>query len=236
MNKEPSQHLYFIKLLQDALESDFPKTALKDAISEIQSKSSQAEFKIGYEHFLRFIQVIEDEILTNTDIRNSVEYWHNLQKGIDILIDDFKGSTEERQEVLGYFKDDIDFAQLKHEIESSIEEKAPLLIEISRDDQNIGSFEWSPSKEAFVQRGVTPGDYMVRLSNGRLLWHSRIDENQLQWSLAFPGREYPVAAMSEPLRAEPSISDKICDGSFRLDVIPGLETGTIVITRISRGK
>lgn len=236
MNKEQYRHLYFIKLLQEAFESETPKTALKDAIGKIKSMSTSEEFKVGYENFVSFIHVMEKELSIDAEIRDSAEYWFNLQKGIAILLDDFDGPKGERQTVLDYFKGDIDFEELKNEIETYIEKQAPLLIEIIRDDQTINTFDPGSSKDIFVTRGISPGDYSIRLSNGRLLWHSRLNENSLLWSEAFPNKEYPAAAMTEPLTAESSISTEICDNSFILKVIPGLEAGTIIISPVSRGR
>lgn len=236
MNKEQSRHLYFIRLLQQALESDTPAIALQDAINEIRSKAARAEFKIGYGNFLSFVQVMENELLSDPELKNSIEDWFNIEKGIDILIGNFVGSDSEKQRVMDYFKDDVDFQELRHEIRNYGEKQGSLLVEIIKDDLVIGAYDLGKSGNIITLRGITPGDYMIRLSNGRLLWHSKLDKNNLQWSLAFPKRDYPAAAMTEPLRAEPSISETICDGNLRLDVIPGLETGTIVISQISKGK
>jgi len=236
MSKMQNRHLYFIELLQKALESRTPQSALQDAISDIKSLSMRVEYKAGYVNFLKFINVIEKELSNDSEIKDSIEYWFNLQNAIEIFLNDFDGSVGEKQTVLDYFKADIDFEDLKNEIETYIETQAPLLIEIVRNDQTINTFDPDSSKDIFVIRGISPGDYSIRLSNGRLLWHSRLDKNSLLWSEAFPNKEYPAAAMTEPLTVESTISTEICDNSFNLNVIPGLETGTIVISPISRGK
>jgi len=80
--------------------------------------------------------------------------------------------------------------------------------------------------------GITSGDYMIRLSNGRLLWSRKLQENQICWELAFPGREYPAAAMTEPTQASALPPESLLGGSLILEIFPGLETAMLRISLV----
>ena len=77
--------------------------------------------------------------------------------------------------------------------------------------------------------GITPGRYSLESQTGQLLWEADLDERHLVWSYAFPQEPLPLAASSDDLQENFSLSESFLNGSLRLDVSPGLTEGEIIL-------
>lgn len=108
-------------------------------------------------------------------------------------------------------------------------EKVALAVEVFKDSQLLGNMGCSAGAEPVPLKRITPGRYEIFLSNGRLLWSGQLKDENLRWSLAHPDTEYPAAAMTDPMKAEATISEFLVGGSLILEVFPGIESGTLQI-------
>ena len=111
--------------------------------------------------------------------------------------------------------------------EAAIPQLPDILLE--KDGEVIGRIQPSAAAREVLIPRVTPGEYALRLSNGRLLWTGTIDAAELLWARAFPGTPLPMAADSDAARCRCSREERLLGGEVVLRVYPGVERGSIGI-------
>ena len=100
---------------------------------------------------------------------------------------------------------------------------------VEKDGQVIATIDASRSTGEVDVPRVTPGEYAVRLSTGRLLWTGTLDADALLWARAFPGEPLRMAADSEGTPGRSSREERLLGGEVILRVYPGVASGTISI-------
>jgi len=232
MNTKESKNLYFIKLIQKAYESDDKQAALTKVFDEINSMATIPEYETTSKNFKSFIESIESALVKNADVKNSAKYSNFYELVIDILLNEFGGDEKEKQEILDYFSNDPEFNETKKNIKNLIT-TGPLSIDVFRNGKLIKSQPFTDDIEAITISGITPGEYIIQLSNGRRLWSCEIGEKQVVWKSAYPTIEFPAAAKTEPTKLLSTMSESLMGGEIKLAISPGIESGTIRIN-ISR--
>ena len=194
MSENSSHDLYFLRLIQDALDAEDSRTALLEAIERVRHIGLAPEYREGYANFLLFVQTVEEALAEDGGAAATVQY--------------LKALRDETAQFHG---------------------TSPLEVEILKDGKPLGNLVCSDQSGQLSLRQITPGLYEVSLSNGRLLWSRELADKDLRWSIAYPQTEYPAAAMTGPAQAKPTISESLLDGSLLLEVLPGIESGTLRI-------
>jgi len=82
MSDNSNQNLYFLRLLQEALEAENPRRALLEAIERIRALGSTPEYQEGYANFLIFVKVVEEALATDPEVAESAKYLNVLRKEI----------------------------------------------------------------------------------------------------------------------------------------------------------
>ena len=232
MNIKASKNLYFIRLIQKAYESDDKQAALKKVFDEINSIAKEPEYETTFKNSKLFIKSIESALAKNADIKKSAKYSNFYESVIDILLYEFGGDEEQKQEIIDYFGNDPEFNEAKKGIKDMIT-TGSLSVEVLRNGKLIISQPFTDDIEAITISGITPGEYIIQLSNGRRLWSCEIGEKQVVWKSAYPSIEFPAAAKTEPTKLLSTMSESLFGGEMKLDIFPGIESGTIRIN-ISR--
>lgn len=121
---------------------------------------------------------------------------------------------------------------LRIEVEE-LTKSEPLALNITKDDDIIGSLTCQIGAEPLTMGKIFPGEYRITLSNGRLLWSKQLAASELRWAIAFPQAEYPAAAMTDPTQAKTSLTESLLDGCLLVEVFPGIEFGSMRISHRS---
>jgi len=226
-----SKRLYFIPIIARAISSKNPKQAMNEAFDEIRELGNQPEYQEGYRQFQEFVKTAvqtsgEETGRKNQIIRNAI---HRLI--YDLVTDTFDGDEVQKSALIKAIKSDpewgAEYERIQDEAQDILAPEAAIEIEVLKDDQIIGSF--STIKEPDQVSPIFPGKYMIRFSNGRVLWEGDITREDVIWTYAFPGRDLPMAAETEPLHQDPTRTLTLLDGELIIYVFAGLESGKIRI-------
>ena len=108
----------------------------------------------------------------------------------------------------------------------------PLQIELTleRDGRLHTTWSFEQPQCAHAVSGLRPADYRLSTDTGRVLWQGTLAPRDLLWADAFPGRGLPLAAQTHAAMAQPTREIELMDGLLALQVYPGIEEGTLVIT------
>lgn len=229
-----SRRLYFIPLLDDALGSPNPKSALVAALKKIRQLGMTKDYQEGFSQFKAFLRnIIEAHVLTAPERKQSFsdEIYGLIS---DLVTDSFEGSDEEKIVLIEAFANDEKWQPEYDRIKSNLEEflfpQPTLTIEVLKDNRVIASL--SPSELPTKLMDIDPGRYIVRLSNGRVLWENQLLRKQLLWLEAFTDEDLPMAAKTEDM-TKATVTESLLNGELTLDVIPGLKKGVL---RFGHGK
>lgn len=229
-----SKRLYFIPLIEDALNSTKPKAALAEALMKIRQFGMAEGYKEGYVQFQSFMRnIIASHIVDAPDREPSLR--DDIYRLIhELVTDSYDGSDEEKKVLIEAFAKDEKWQPEYDRIKSNLEEflfpQPTLTIEILKDDRVIASL--SPSELPTKLTDIGPGRYTVRLSNGRVLWEDQLLKKHLLWLEAFTDEDLPMAARTEDM-TKATVSEPLMNGELTLDVIPGLKQGVL---RFGHGK
>jgi hypothetical protein len=196
-----AKHLYFIKLLTEALQYPDPLEALERAFAKIIDKGRQPEYKQGYKQFLHFMDLVRSELggfYSESDSQLLFKSDNHLRIFKD-LINDFEP-----------------------------EERLPGII-IERDGDQLATLALDSGRPAVVVDSAQPGNYSISLNTGRKLWQGQLGERDLIWREAFPDEPLPLAAETD--QAPPWFSREIelIPIELVLRVVPGRRKGRLEI-------
>jgi len=226
-----SNRLYFIPIIARAISSENPKQAMDEAFDEIQELGNQPEYQEGYRQFLEFVKTAVRPSGEKTDRKNQIirDAIHRLI--YDLVTDTFDGDEDQKNALINVIISDpewgTEYERIKAEAQDFLAPEAIIEIEVLKDEQLIGSI--STIKELNQVSPIFPGKYMIRFSNGRVLWEGNITREDVIWTYAFPGRELPMAAETEPLHQESTKTITLLGGELVIYVFAGLESGRMRI-------
>lgn len=226
-----SKKLYFIPIIERALQSADPAHAMKEAFDEIWNLGKQEEYREGFQQFLEFTKISikpleEDSGQKIQFIRDTIyRLMYELTTGT------FEGDEQQKSDLTDTLRNiplwNVEFEHIKEEARGILFSEEPLKIEILRENRIMGSYPISPIPSFFD--AVIPGRYMFRLSNGRVLWEGNLNKEDLIWVFAFPDQEFDMAAETEDSERRPTKTISLLDGEISIAVFAGLESGRIRI-------
>jgi hypothetical protein len=196
-----NKNLYFIPILARAYEQPNRRMAFRVALEEIFRLGKKKEYQKGFEQFIQFLTIgIEDlpEITNYQGVRES-------------LLKNIKFDTEQIEIYKKFFETPA----------------PPLELELYKEEQLISSVPFPGKTEPAIFHKIEPGDYVIRLSNGRVIWKGKIETKDVVWKHAFPHKAYPVAAATEKKESVFTKSVEFLGGEIILKIHPGLESGRI---------
>jgi len=229
-----NKDLHFIRILLNAFGSKDKKEAMKAAFKEIKEKGKLPEYQTASKNFEKFLKIVDDYVTSQPDIRNNLETELSESTLIALVTDTFPGTDEEKQKVLALIKKDSvllsEYERIRNELSAFLPKPDQVQIEIEKNGKPLGVFEFDAATSKILVREVEPGDYVVKLSSGLLLWQGNLLREKLVWTYAYPGEKLPAAAETEPLKCKPSYREDLAEGEIRLEIVPGLESGAILLT------
>jgi hypothetical protein len=224
-----NKRLYFIPIIAQALNSDDPKRAMEEAFSEIRELGNQSEYAEGFRQFLEFV-----EVAVKPSAKDSKERVQIVKNAIyrliyDLATDTFDGDEEQKNALLNAFRSipewKAEYERIKEEAQAFQAPETPMEVEVLKDDRIIGSSVLS-AKATFIS-SIRPGSYTIRFSNGRVLWEGVISPKDVIWAFAYPDKDLPMAAETEPPQREPTRTLNLLNGELIIQVFAGLESGEI---------
>ena len=224
-----SKRLYFNPIIARALSSDDPKRAMEDAFSEIRKLGNQPEYEEGFRQFLEFVKSA-----ITPSAQDSEERFQLVKNAIyrliyDLATDTFDGDEEQKDALIKAFRNipewKAEYERIKEEAQAFQVPETPMEIEVLKGDRIIGSS--AISTEPTYISPISPGRYTVRFSNGRVLWEGDILREDVIWAFAYPDKDLPMAAETEPSQREPTRTLSLLNGELIMQVFAGLETGEI---------
>ncbi len=226
-------NLYFIPILANAFDRPDRTEAFKNALSEIIRLGESAEYKKGFEQFEQFIasgvQSLSEDSEDFARLRDMV-----LQSLLTMLATDtFDGPEEVRKSLIKRIQANPDLANRYQELleELSPENEPPLEVELYKNDQLLSAQPLPSEQQSVYFDQIDPGNYSIRLSNGRVLWEGNVEAEDVIWKSAYPEKEYPMAAATEKDESNRTKSFKLLDGEITLNLYAGLETGGLELLR-----
>lgn len=227
------QRLYFVRILELAFKKRDRTQALRTAIEEITFLGKMPDYREGFHNFQNLIRALDDQAVLDKDLQQEVRSEYLEARILDILSDTFTGTEEEKRTLTELIQDDPELASslelMRKNLTSLLPGKIELEIEVEKGQLSFGLYRLEKGLDRIVIPGIQPGDYTIKLSTGLLLWEGQLSAEQLLWHLAFPGQKLPAAAESRRLDQQATVTSELLDGEIRLVVLPGLESGTIVL-------
>jgi len=223
--------LYFIPIIARAIESTNPKRAMIVAFDKIVELGDKPEYKEGYRQFSEFLKATF--MPTEEEDDKKIELIkHAIRRLIyDLVTDTFEGDEEQKEALVVAFKNksqwNNEFNRIENEAQPFLPPETPMEIELLMGEQLVESF--LISNIPITISSVSPGRYVVRISNGRLLWEGEIRREDVIWTYAFPQKDFPMAAKTETLHQEPTRTISLLDGELIIYVFAGLESGRVII-------
>lgn len=224
-----NKNLYFIPIIARAFSSVDQKRAMKEAFSEIRELGNQAEYEEGFRQFLEFIEAAVKP--SDQDSKERVQLVTNAIYRLiyDLATDTFDGDEEQRDALLNAFTNipewKAEYKRIKEDAQAFQAPETPMEVEVLKGDRIIGSSAISPGPTSISS--ISPGSYKIRFSNGRVLWEGDILREDVLWAFAYPDKDLPMAAETEPSQREPTRTLHLLNGELIIQVFAGLETGEI---------
>ena len=227
-------HLYFVKILQAAFQVPDRTSALKLAVEEIVALGSTPEYREGFENFQKLVKVLEDEVVSDADLRDEVAAEALEARLLDIATNSLEGTDEDKQLLLQFIEENPELKTALQVMQKRLASRLPgspvVEIEVEKDNLSFGLYRLEAEIGRVVILGIQEGEYTVKLSTGLLLWQGKVRAEEVLWQLAYPGKKLPVAAETKMLRQQPTLVSDLLNGEGKLEVFPNLESGTIVLT------
>ena len=226
-----SKNLYFIPIIARALNSVNPRRAMEDAFEEIKKLGNQPEYLDGFRQFLEFTRTVlkPSGLRADQGIQQIRDVIYRLL--YDLATDTFTGNEEQEETLINAFRSNpewnAEYERIKREVEAFPAHEIPIGIEILKMDRTLCSFPVSDLPVSVFS--IRPGRYVVRFSNGRVLWEGDLTKEELIWAFAYPAMDLPMAAKTEAGQQEPTRAITLLDGEFIIYVFAGLEAGEIKI-------
>jgi len=225
-----SKDLFFISLIEQAMKSRFPESALAQALVEIQRRGQQEGFDEGARQFVNFMDEVAHQVIGRIAPLGSI---NQRELAVDLA---FMASMPDD----GLSPPAPDPVLTSPEWTSLLESSLAVMkqqvrpahcatIVLERDGQILREIVVDQSPSLSTVRGITPGYYTLALQTGRILWEDTLSEGHLCWTSAFPDRPLSLAAATFEQGGQPSRTVRLLSGEITLSIFPGLEDGRLEI-------
>ena len=197
-----SNHLFFIKILHEALSAPDPAPALEAAFTKIEALGQQGDYRQGYEQFMAFMSLVKAE----------------MDK------DDYAAAGPADQAHMTHLA-----AQLQAALTEAEHDRVLPGIVVEREGETVATIPVEAKGMVGSVGGLLPGLYSIKLTTGRQLWAGALDPQELLWRDAFPEEALPLAADTDGVPPTPSKEFHLLGGEIVVRVIPGMQSGRLEI-------
>jgi hypothetical protein len=222
-----SDGLYFIPIIERALEEPDVAVALEKAFCEIKHKGVQEPYTDGSRNFEQFMGIAYS-------CREAVvsDHLHRLIAEMDLW--PFGGTEQERKLLLDVINSRLDWKEeyesfcRQYATEVVVQDLNPI-IQVSSNEWIVGELRFDKVPGRGSIDGIVPGTYVLKLLNtGWTIWRGELTARELIRAEAFGDRDLRFAAGES--EAQPTgEKDLFNDGELVLRTYAGIEKGSIEI-------
>jgi hypothetical protein len=222
-----SDGLYFIPIIERALEEPDVAAALEKAFCEIEIKGAQERYVEGCRNFELFMDIAcsHHEVVVSSCVRRLI---------VEMGMGTFGGNEQERRLLLDIVKSRPDWEE---EYEAFCRQYAPEIpvqsqraaIQVSHNGRVIGELVLDNVPGCKWMGGIVPGHYVLKLLNtGWTIWRGELTAPELILGEAFRDRDLRLAA-GEGEEQPTGEKDLLNNGEILLRTYAGIESGSIEI-------
>jgi hypothetical protein len=226
-----SKSLFFIPILARAVRSKDQQGAMAEAFDEITRLGKHAEYKEGFRQFQAFINAAIEPFAKQLDERAQFAQEVVYRIIFDLVTDTFEGSEEQKQNFIDALNDNprwkAELERINSEAKYFWPPDSAVGVEVVKGGQVL--YSYSLPTDILSIGPISPGNYTVRLSNGRVLWQGDLRREDLIWAYAYPQQDLPMAAETEDLPPSPTRTIGLLAGELTMEVFAGLESGRIAL-------
>lgn len=235
---EDNKNLYFIPILANAFESMDIEAAIEDAMAEIVRLGKLPDYESGFRQFEELVGFGLDELESNPTLlsRAVSEVKHSLM--VKFALNDLPEQSKESDTLLSVIHSDPEllreFELIKENLAKVQDEYLHVEVQLFIDGKFIQEIVLNPHQIEVEFKKVKPGFLSVRVSNGRVLWEDEVLAESLIWSLAYPDREYKLAADTGEAQVQPTRTGHSPDKKTQVRIYPGLESGRLIVSFVEQ--
>ena len=215
--------LYFIPILANALRGPEVHASLERAFGLIERLGRQGDYQEGYHNFCVFLSevVARRQLLEEQDMQLAVlEYATGAPAEMQV----WAGLVAAMIAPGGELKEDLDAL-----LQACRPWSGAVDLQLLRDGQQVGEVSFERVAGFRTIDGLTPGDYILRLDAGLVLWEGALTAADLIWTEAFKGESLALAAEAGEIRRRPSSTIHVREAGVILRIFPGIESGSLEI-------
>jgi len=220
-------NLFFIPILAKAYNNPDKSFGFEEAINEIILLGNKPEYHKGFEHFQEFVLSGLHNLLGDVEDLESIRSATIDKILVSIILDTFEGPREIKDTFLKKIRTDKELAERFEKLKQQFGVEKEYYVEIYHNNNFLKKLSFENNK-AYIS-GITPGQYSLKLSNGRTIWESEILENDLIWQKAFPNQDYQMAAATEDEDKSITRIMDIFEGGITIKLHAGLESGGLSV-------
>ena len=231
---EMPNNLFFIPLIEKALQAVNTKAALRVALNRIVEWGRKPEYQRGFLQFERLMKEVNRRIEERAILSNMCEIVAEdfmLQAVTGLMADD----QEEMQAILDLIHSNPRWegCYRKLQTEGSKSEWSskhrPTVILIEKNGEMISSIPIGDVPITRTIRPLTPGFFTARLSTGRMLWENESKQKDLVWSKALLRKDLDLATGTDARINR--MTKEIClfENKLVLQIHPEVECGQMVV-------
>jgi uncharacterized protein YaaR (DUF327 family) len=228
-----SNELYFISIIAKALQQENTEQSLKQAFEQIQSLGTKPGYEQGFAQFQRFMDTVNEHV--KTEVPDS-QFRDELAKEliVELATDTFEGSSEDKSKAMSIIKSNPkwqkEYDQLIGEIEELSQVPESIEVVVSRNNEPFKSVTFDDVPGSKTIERITAGLYKISFVSGQTIWEGKLDEQDLVWARAYPGRPFDLAADTTGRQPKPVKQISLFDGDIIIRIYPSIESGSMNIT------
>jgi hypothetical protein len=226
-----NSNLYFIPILSRALVQPDAKVTLANAFEQIQRLGTERRYQNGLSQFRSFMQTAAEHRRSISGPPPHAEVTRQLM--LQLPSDGFEGSDAERQAALDLIHSEDGWSQELAQLTAEFGEAAfvqnDIHVVLYREDEALARVPVGKEAHRQTVEQIRPGQYVLALQTGRVLWEQLLSEKDLIWSVAYPARPLPLAADTGRPLQRPTRQARLLCGRLVLRVSAGTQAGRLEI-------
>ena len=221
-----NEDLYFIPIIGRAFQDAETEAALKNAFDEIKHLGKQKQYREGFSNFKRFM----GQVCKYYRLQESYSMHHLIA---EVATETFAGSEKEKQAVLKSIISDPEFKAkyeaIYREVGKDCGGHIAAVIQVFSEKKLIGEMAFGETVDRKSIEGIFPGNYMLKLNTGRVIWKGNLTGKDLICTEAFGARRLDLAAKTQEIEKQPARKMVLLGGDVILRTFAGIESGSIEV-------
>jgi hypothetical protein len=214
--------LYFIAMLQGALQDPEPRQALGRAFDTIRHLGAQTSYRSGFENFQQFMEEVQScrDLVKGDGVRELI---------LELVTDAVAFNRGQRDAAMRVIDSNPGWKSEYEQLRSQVAEEISPTVEVYSGNQLIGEMIFDKLGDSRSLGQIAPGQYLLRLSTGLVLWEGQLTSRDLSLVEAFGPESLELAAETAEVPEPPFRQIELRDGEAMLRIFAGPECGRIEV-------